>query len=221
MRFVALIPVKKESERVKNKNFKNFFNKKSLLDILISKLKKCNDISEIYISSNSKLAEKVAKKNNCQFLERKDEFSDNIKPWSEVIYEIVNSIPEQNNTVLMWCHVTTPLLNSYNEAINIFKKKIFKNDGLISVEKLSKFIVTGKKMPLNYAWGVWHPYSQNLDILYSITGALFMMRIKQFKENRYVVSKNPYYLISKKFEGLDIDTYDDFKLAQLVYKNKL
>ena len=32
--------------------------------------------------------------------------------------------------------------------------------------------------------------------------------------------KNPYYLETKKFEGLDIDTLDDFKLAQLIYKNK-
>jgi CMP-N-acetylneuraminic acid synthetase len=221
MKIVAVIPVKKISERVKNKNFTNFSYKKSLLDILISKLKKCKDISEIYISSNSQLAEKVAKKNNCQFIKRSDKFSNNIKPWSEVIYEVVNSIPEESNTVLMWCHVTTPLFSSYDEAIKIFKSKKFKNDGLISVEKLSKFIVTAKKIPLNYAWGVWHPYSQNLESLYSVTGALFMMRIEQFKENRYVISKNPYYLIAKKFEGLDIDTVDDFKLAQLIYKYKL
>ena len=76
------------------------------------------------------------------------------------------------------------------------------NDGLISVERFKKFIVTKDKLPLNYAWGVWHPYSQNLNELYSITGALFMMRLKQFKTNRYVISKNPYYLETSNFEDL-------------------
>ena len=81
----------------------------------------------------------------------------------------------------MWCHTTTPIFDSYNKAIKIFKNKNFKNDGLISVERFKKFIVTKDKLPLNYAWGVWHPYSQNLNELYSIT-ALFMMRLNNLKQ---------------------------------------
>ena len=91
---------------------------------------------------------------------------------------------------------------------------------MVSVERFKRFIVTENKLPLNYAWGIWHPYSQNLDNLYSITGALFMMSIKQFKINRYVISKNPYYLESSNFEGFDIDTMNEFKLVQLMYKHK-
>ena len=149
MKIVAVIPVKKTSERVGKKNTRNFYKNSSLLDILIKSL-----------------------------------------------------------------------LYSYKKAISIFKKKDFKHDGLISVEKFKRFVVTENKLPLNYAWGVWHPYSQNLDNLYSITFALFMMSIKQFKVNRYVISKNPYYLESSNFEGIDIDTMHEFKLAQLMYKNK-
>ena len=47
-----------------------------------------------------------------------------------------------------------------------------------------------------------------------------MMRLKQFKTNRYVISKNPYYLETSNFEGFDIDTLAEFKLAQLMYKFK-
>ena len=39
MRIVAIIPVKEISERVSKKNFRNFYKGKSLLDILIGKLK--------------------------------------------------------------------------------------------------------------------------------------------------------------------------------------
>ena len=220
MKIVAVIPVKEISERVKSKNYRNFNKKNSLLDILIKKLKKCKDISKIYISSNSKIVEKISTDNNCHYLSRDIKFCNNITPWSEVIYEVANSIPEKDQTILMWCHTTTPLFDNYSKAIKIYKDKKFQNDGLISVEKFKKFLVTEKKIPLNYNWGVWHPYSQNLENLYSITGALFMMSLKQFKTNRYVVSKNPYYLETQKFEGLDIDTIDDFKIAQFIYKNK-
>lgn len=220
MRIVAIIPVKEISERVKGKNLKKFHKNNSILDVLIKKLKKCKEISKIYISSNSKKIEKISKKNNCFYLHRDMKFCNNVTPWSDVIYEVVNSLPEKKQTILMWCHTTTPLFDSYSKAIKIFKSKKFKNDGLISVEKFNKFIVTKKKTPLNYSWGVWHPYSQDLESLYSITGALFMMSIEQFKQNRYVISKNPFYLETEKFEGLDIDTVDDFKIAQFLYKYK-
>ena len=220
MKIVAVIPVKEISERVKRKNLRKFFKDQSLLELLIKKLKKTKQISKIYISGNSKEIERISLKYKCQYIERNNKFCNNTTPWSEVIFEVANSIPEEKNTILMWCHTTTPLFNSFQEAIKIFKNKKFKHDGLVSVEKFNRFIVTEKKIPLNYAWGVWHPYSQKLQKLYSITGALFMMKLEQFKINRYVISKNPFYLETKKFEGMDIDTEDEFKLAQLIYKNQ-
>lgn len=220
MRIVAVIPVKEISERVSQKNIRKFYGGKSLLDILIEKLKKCKDISKIYISSDSQKIKKISQKKKCFYIERNKKFCNNITPWSEVIHEVVNSIPEKDDTILMWCHTTTPMFDSYSKAIKIFKKNKNKSDGLISVENFQRFIVTEEKIPLNYAWGVWHPYSQNLRKLYSITGALFMMKIKQFKLNRYVVSQNPYYLETSNFEGFDIDTMQDFRLAKLIYANK-
>ena len=47
-----------------------------------------------------------------------------------------------------------------------------------------------------------------------------MMSIEQYKKNRYVISRNPFYLEAKQFEGLDIDTIEDFKMAKFLFKNK-
>ena len=220
MKIVAVIPVKEISERVKSKNLRNFYKNDSLLKILIKKLKKCKEIKEIYISSNSEKIKKISKKEKCKYLHRDKKFCNNITSWSDVISEVVNSIPENEQTILMWCHTTTPLFDSYNKAINIYKKKNFKNDGLISVANFSQFIVNEKKMPINYTWGAWHPYSQNLEKLYYITGALFMTKISEMKKNRYVISRNPHYLIAENIEAIDIDTNYDFELAKILYQNK-
>ena len=77
MRIVAIIPVKEISERVSKKNFRNFYKGKSLLDILIGKLKRCKDISKIYISSNSETIKKISNKNKCIYLERNKKFCNN------------------------------------------------------------------------------------------------------------------------------------------------
>lgn len=220
MKIVAVIPVKEISERVKSKNLRNFYKKDSLLKILIKKLKKCKEIKEIYISSNSEKIKKISKKEKCKYLHRNKKFCNNITSWSDVISEVVNSIPENEQTILMWCHTTTPLFDSYKKAIKIYKKKNFKNDGLISVANFSQFIVNEKKMPINYTWGAWHPYSQNLEKLYYITGALFMTKISEMKKNRYVISRNPHYLIAENIEAIDIDTNYDFELAKILYQNK-
>ena len=58
----AVVPVRKNSERLRNKNFLKFYKNESLLEIKIQQLKKIKYIDKIVISSDSKLAEKVAKK---------------------------------------------------------------------------------------------------------------------------------------------------------------
>ena len=49
----AVIPVRKNSVRLKNKNFINFVHKKSLLEIKIDQLKKVKYIDDIVVSSDS------------------------------------------------------------------------------------------------------------------------------------------------------------------------
>ena len=47
-----------------------------------------------------------------------------------------------------------------------------------------------------------------------------MTKISEMKKNRYVISRNPHYLIAKNIEAIDIDTNYDFELAKILYQNK-
>ena len=222
MKIVAVIPVKKISERVRKKNTRNFIGNNSLLDILVKKLLKIQQIDQIYISSNDKKISKNYKNRKIKFLPRDEKYCNNIASWSEVIFSVINSVPVNLNTTIMWCHTTTPLFDSYAGAIKNYKKilKQRRFNGLVSVTRLSQFIVTEKYQPLNYSWGAWHPYSQNLEKLYTITGALFMATKNEMLKNRYVISKKPYFYKTPSFQSIDIDTLYDFELAKLMYKNK-
>ena len=69
-KIVAIIPIRKNSQRVKNKNFKNFYKGKSLLEIKVKQLKKVSEIDKIVISSDSLKAERIAKKYKVSFHKR-------------------------------------------------------------------------------------------------------------------------------------------------------
>ena len=65
IKIVAIIPIKKNSKRVKGKNFKKI-NKKPLYTYLLDKLKLCN-FDEIFIDSDSKEVENYCKKKKLLF----------------------------------------------------------------------------------------------------------------------------------------------------------
>ena len=60
MKIVAIIPIKKISQRVKNKNFLKI-NKKPLFRYLLDKIKKCN-FDEVYVDSDSLEVKNIVKK---------------------------------------------------------------------------------------------------------------------------------------------------------------
>ena len=150
-----VIPVKKTSERVKNKNFKKFINNKSLFEILIQKLKSCSFVDNIYVSSNHVKMEKKINKLGCIYIHRKDKYCNNKIPWSEMIYHTVDALPLKSMDDLAWCHTTTPLFNNYTKVINKYFdiKKSKKYNSLLTVSKFNEFIVSDKMRPINYAWG--------------------------------------------------------------------
>lgn len=220
MKTVAVIPVKTVSERVESKNFRDFYEGYSLFQILVNQLKDSNAFDEIYVSSNSTMLEDSLADQGIKFIKRNDEFCNNNIPWSDVIAHVAESIPEESNTNLAWCHTTSPTFNNYSQAIDKYKENL-KNgyDGLMTVIKSTDFIVSNKNQPLNYSWGPWHKYSQFLDSYYYITGALFITTIDQMVKNRYVISKNPFLFEVSPFEAIDIDTEYDFELAKILMQN--
>ena len=216
-----VIPVKKTSDRVKNKNFKVFYKKKSLFQLLIQKLQKSKYVKNIFISSNKTSIEKEVNSIGCKFIYREDKYCNNVIPWSEMIYHTVNSLPIDMEDDLAWCHTTTPLFDRYDDAFKTyFNTSKSKNDGLVVVSTFNEFIVNEDKKPINYSWGPWHQYSQNLEKLYTITGTMFASKKCNFIKNRYVISKNPHFYKISRYESLDIDDNYDFELAKLLIKNK-
>lgn len=217
---IAVIPVKETSERVNNKNFRIFADNYSLLELKIIQLIDSCAFDKIYVSSDSERAREIAELHGVHFIRRNQEFCNNQVPWSDVIVEVVSSLPVDNESSIAWCHTTSPLFDRYKEACEFYRNLGSQYDSIVAVRKFSEFLVTDKGRPYNYNWGVWHEYSQNLQELYSVTGAIFITKKWRILENRYVISRNPSFFVSSPFESVDVDTEYDFCLAQMLYLNR-
>lgn len=213
---VAIIPVREGSQRIKDKNFRPFADEKSILHLKIRHLQSAGCFDEIYVSSDSQKAKGIAQETGVKFIDRDPVMCNNSTSWPEVINYVAASVP--GNPVLAWVHTTSPLHFEYAKPIETFLSVSSGFNSLVVVEPIQEFFVTGKGRPYNYNWGHWHEYSQDLEKLYKVTGALFVARKNDMVKWHYVIGTKPYLYEVSKFESLDVDNPEDFKLAELLYQ---
>lgn len=72
----VLIPAKSNSIRIYNKNFRDFYNNESLVELLIKKLLKIFNSSDIYLSCDEDKKD-LTDKYNINFLKRSKELCGN------------------------------------------------------------------------------------------------------------------------------------------------
>ena len=211
---VALIPVREGSQRVKNKNFIDFAGRRSLLDIKIDDLKQAGCFDRIYISSDSDRAKQIAKENGIDFLERATEMCQSSVIWADVVEHIMSTIP--GNPVVIWALATSPLFKRYTNAVEDFLANK-ENDSLVAVLPKKSFFINKFGRGINYNPGYWHPYSQELETYYEVTGACYIGRKSDMLKWKYWFGIKPHLFEVSETEAIDVDTLEQFKFAQKLH----
>ena len=213
---VAIIPVREGSKRIKNKNFRPFSDKNSLLSLKIEQLKKADCFNHIYVSSDSHLAKEIADKEGVEFLWRDSEMCKSTAKLYQYNTHMLETIP--GNPYVAWTMVTAPLFFDYKKAVKKFmcldNKKF---DSLMAVFPFKEFLINEKGRPLNCNYGHWHLLTQELDENYTITGSIYIAGKEEQIEWKYWIGIKPYLYKISKLECIDVDYEEDFKLAELIY----
>jgi len=210
----AVIPVRKGSERVKNKNLKPFASS-SLLEIKINQLKNINLVDRIVVSSDCEKMLNIAKKMSVETHEREQYYASSKANNSEFFKNLGQSI---DGEYFMYSPVTCPLISkeTYLDCINIFQKEGI--DNLVSVTPVKHHMWLDGK-PLNYNIKN-SPNSQDLPDIYQITyGVSIISKLDMIKYGN-VVTEKPTFKVLDEIESIDIDTEFDFMVAEFVY-NKI
>lgn len=203
MKIVAVIPIKKKSERVKNKNFIKV-NKKPLFRFLLDKIKKCN-FDEVYVDSDSKIVKNYCKKNNINFIPRVRNLSKNTANGNHLLLYHQKIIKADCYFQLF---VTSPLMKikTINKCIEIMKKSK-KYDSIFTVGEIYSWFWF-KHKPINYNPKVL-PRSQDARPIIQETTGLYGIRSSALKKRKSRIGFKPYLFKVQKEEIIDLDNKDD------------
>ena len=217
MKIAALIPARSGSVRVRDKNLRPLGE----YPLLVRKIKQLqsSNVDEIFLGSNDSSYLEIAQKLGATPILRSDFACDeSVSTSNDMIADFTSRIPDDFDIVL-WAHCTNPFLYArhYNAAIELFQKSVSSHDSLLSVQKVQNHMWENESAPLNYnPWNAKHTLAKNLQPVYFQTGGIFIQWNKNIKKNHYFFGKKPKFILHNQKEAIDIDTEDDFSMAENV-----
>ena len=210
----AIVPVRKGSQRVKNKNFKPFADS-NLLEIKLNALKQVKTIDKIIVSTDSTIALKTAKRLGVEYHERDDYFASSECSNSEFFENLAQCC---EGDYLMYTPVTAPLIKiqTYYDFINRFSNSTDIHDSMVTATYVKDHMWLNNK-PLNYD-PVNSPNTQDLPDIIKLTYGINIISKENMLKYKNVVGKKPNFYILEDPETIDIDTPLDFEFAEHLYK---
>jgi CMP-N-acetylneuraminic acid synthetase len=210
----AVIPVRKDSQRVINKNLR-LFNKKNLLIYKIEKLKQIKCIDQIIVNTDSEEAIKIAKDLSVGFWRREDFYASSICTNSEFWSHIADTTDSE---YIMFTNCTSPLvkIETYNNIFEKFEAIKNNNDSLNTVTEEKNFLYLDNKA-INFN-PKKAPNSQDLPNIVKLNFAVNILSKKLMLTKKSVIGDNPYFFKLDQMEGFDIDTFFDFEFAEYLHK---
>lgn len=214
-KITAVIPIRKGSQRVPDKNFKDFYNGKNLLELKIESLKQVPLIDEIIVNTDSEDAIQIAKNNNISWFKRDNYYASSTCSNSEHWHNIAETT---KSDLIMHVPCTAPFIKSktYYDLINRFM--LSSNDSANTVSLVKEYLWLDNK-PLNYDISKVQN-SQDLPDVMKLTFGISIISRDVMMQRQNVVGKDPMFYIVSDEESIDIDTPLDFEFAKHLYKRK-
>lgn len=210
---IAILPLRKGSQRIKNKNFKKL-NKKPLCYWIIKNLKKSKKIKKVIISTDYAFSKFKGLVDDKIILHARPKKLSNNCSMNLVIKDVLEKFNFDN---FIQVHATSPNLNyrTLDKAINFYFKNYRKYDSIFSVTPIKKRLWSKNLMPINHNPSE-NPTTQNLKTILEENSAFYIFTRKSFylSDNRIGIKPKAFPLSLE--ESFDIDTKEEFKLLEKI-----
>jgi len=218
---VALVPMKGHSERVPEKNIREFAGQ-PLLFYILKALSNSKYIKDIYVNTDSdKISELINKLfPKVNILLRPEENRGDYISMNKVIAYDISQI---ENEYFLQTHSTNPLLktSTIDTAIEKYFASLDINDSLMSVTRLQTRLYDHNGKAINHDPNKLLR-TQDLNPVYEENSNLYIFSKKSFESNNgNRTGKNPLLFEIDKIESTDIDTPNDFKLAEILMSENI
>jgi len=221
MTITAILPCRKGSERVPQKNVRQFVSSgESLLTLKLAQLSHLDFVDEILLSTNDDEVVEQAQSLGMLKLRidsRPEKLCQSDTNLQDLIsYLGANVAPGE----FLWTHATSPFVGPqlYRDAFSAFTSgRDAGFDSLVAVEKYQDFFLFQGK-PVNFGLdGNFWPRTQDLRSLFRITSGLFIGSSDLLEKSRNRIGARPLLFELTGEAALDVDWPDDFEKASAAF----
>lgn len=213
----VIIPAKRNSTRVPDKNWRPFYKNKSLVEVKIEQVLKCIAPEDVYLSCDNADSQLLAYNYGIHFVLRSPHLASDDTPWPDAFKGIIEECPIDEHEDVAWVEVINPLFSDFSTLFAKWEQVKNTHDSLILSAPVTKFLLRKSGAPVNFMPGKWHAMSQNLEPLYA-WDSVSIMNKRDMLYFSYPIGRNPFLFATS--DAMDIDTPDEFELAQLLYTRK-
>jgi pseudaminic acid cytidylyltransferase len=225
MKNIAIIPARGGSKRILRKNIKDFLGK-PIIAYSIEAAIDSGLFDEVMVSTDDKeIAETAIKFGaNVPFF-RNNTSADDFAGLEEVIVEVLSEYHSLKTDFDFFCCIlpTAPFIstNRLKQALDLLIKNNF--DSVFPVVKYSYPIQRALKIENEKMKMIWpenmEKRSQDLYPAYHDSGQFYWMNVNQFLIQKKLFAENAGAVIISENEAQDIDTFEDWEIAELKYKH--
>lgn len=222
MSSIAIITARGDSKRIPGKNIKDFCGK-PIIAYSIEAALKSELFDVVMVSTDSGEIADIAKSYGAEVpFMRSQKNSDDYATTADVLHEVISKYEElgQHFDIMCCIYPTAPFVTAekLKTAYEFMKKN--KGDALIPVVKYSFppqrcFVIRSERIQLLHPENM-NIRSQDLEPYYHDAGQFYFWRINKFST---VFAKNTVPYILDDMEVQDIDNIEDWKIAEVKYKN--
>ena len=218
MKVTALIPMKGHSERVPNKNMKDF-NGKPLYHYIAQTMLDSKYVNNVLINTDSEVIKADVAKNfpEIKTVDRPEELKGDFVSMNKIIEHDIDFMPSD---YFIQTHSTNPLLiaETVDRAFETLLKTDKDFDSAFSVTKVQTRFYDRDCKPYNH-----NPKellrTQDLDPLFEENSNFFIFTKNSFVDaGQARIGLKPCMIEMDKVEALDIDEPGDFIIAQAIHK---
>tara|TARA_R110002110_G_scaffold70409_2_gene188977 strand:+ start:6977 stop:7624 length:648 start_codon:yes stop_codon:yes gene_type:complete len=210
MKVCATIPIKSNSTRVKDKNFK-LLGDKPLYQHIIDHCIQAECFDSIYVDTDSDDIKEYSFKVGAKWIERKPELTLDTANGNDVFHYDIDYIDEYD--FYFQLYATAPFLKP--ETIRACVDKLTHTTNYDSILTATEEYGWHwfQNQPVNYQPNIL-PRSQDAPPVIKETTGLYGISKKAYERYRCRVGGTPYFhIIRDRMECIDLDTHDDFVIA--------
>lgn len=214
-RVVALVPMKAHSERVPNKNVREFAGR-PLFHHILQTLEETYAVDEVVIDTDSDLIASQAKENfsKVSIVSRPPKLMGDMVSMNKII---AHDMTQVSSDIYLQTHSTNPLLSekTISRALQQFVKSE-EHDSLFSVNRLQTRLYWADGQPINH-----DPEqlvrTQDLPPVYEENSCLYVFTRGSFEQaGGRRIGRRPLMFATDHIESIDIDDEYTFGLAELL-----